>query len=169
VLLLGIAVPLWAKNVQQFPDAKAGLSVYWKRDQNLKDGHVASDMPQINFNLSDRPLIPLPTQDAKQIRRAAGECLTRVPLERRIRLLGVRVGALPNAGRQGWRGEGFEVLVGTGTLMVLLLASRFGFSQGWLNVGATFRRMLKARAEIQYALAQSQWLAMEGERGQSRQ
>jgi DNA polymerase IV len=41
--------------------------------------------------------IPLPTQDAKEIRRAAGECLKRVPLERRIRLLGVRVGALTPA------------------------------------------------------------------------
>jgi DNA polymerase IV len=35
-----------------------------------------------------------PTQDAVHIRRAAGECLKRVPLERRIRLLGVRIGAL---------------------------------------------------------------------------
>jgi len=35
-----------------------------------------------------------PTRDARAIRRAAGECLKRVPLERRIRLLGVRVGAL---------------------------------------------------------------------------
>ena len=35
-----------------------------------------------------------PTQDAQAIRRAAGECLKRVPLERRIRLLGVRVGGL---------------------------------------------------------------------------
>ena len=34
------------------------------------------------------------TQDAKEIRRAAGRCLKRVPLERRIRLLGVRIGAL---------------------------------------------------------------------------
>jgi len=34
------------------------------------------------------------TQDAKAIRRAAGECLKRVPLARRIRLLGVRVGHL---------------------------------------------------------------------------
>ena len=66
-----------------------------------------------------------------------------------------------------WRGEGFEVLMGGGMLMVLLLASQFGFSQGWLNVAATLRRMLKARAEIQYALAQSHWLAMEGERGES--
>ncbi len=35
-----------------------------------------------------------PTDDAQTIRRAAGECLKRVPLDRRIRLLGVRVGAL---------------------------------------------------------------------------
>jgi len=34
------------------------------------------------------------TQDAKEIRRTAGDCLKRVPLERRIRLLGVRIGAL---------------------------------------------------------------------------
>ena len=34
------------------------------------------------------------TQDAATIRRAAGECLKRVALERRIRLLGVRVGGL---------------------------------------------------------------------------
>ncbi|MEI6304117.1 MAG: DNA polymerase IV [Betaproteobacteria bacterium] len=38
--------------------------------------------------------IAVPTQDATVIRRAAGECLKRVPLERRIRLLGVRVGNL---------------------------------------------------------------------------
>jgi DNA polymerase IV len=35
-----------------------------------------------------------PTQDAKVIRRAAGECLKRVTLDRRIRLLGVRASAL---------------------------------------------------------------------------
>jgi len=34
------------------------------------------------------------THDAGVIRRAAGECLKRMPLDRRIRLLGVRVGAL---------------------------------------------------------------------------
>ncbi|MEO8753351.1 MAG: DNA polymerase IV, partial [Casimicrobiaceae bacterium] len=34
------------------------------------------------------------TQDAREIRRAAGSCLKRIPLERRIRLLGVRIGAL---------------------------------------------------------------------------
>jgi DNA polymerase-4 len=35
-----------------------------------------------------------PTQDARAIRRAASECLKRVPLERRIRLLGVRISGL---------------------------------------------------------------------------
>jgi len=34
------------------------------------------------------------TADAATIRRAAGECLRRVPLEQRLRLLGVRVGTL---------------------------------------------------------------------------
>src|SRR5688572_23766609 len=38
-----------------------------------------------------------PTADAAAIRRAAGECLKRVPLDRRIRLLGVRVGTLTPA------------------------------------------------------------------------
>ncbi|HUP93942.1 MAG TPA: DNA polymerase IV [Burkholderiales bacterium] len=42
--------------------------------------------------------IPQPTGDAATIRRAAGECLKRVPLDRRIRLLGVRVGTLSKAG-----------------------------------------------------------------------
>ena len=39
-----------------------------------------------------------PTRDAAAIRRAAGECLKRVPLDRRLRLLGVRVGGLSRAG-----------------------------------------------------------------------
>ena len=41
----------------------------------------------------DRTL-DVPTQDAHVIRRAAGECLKRVTLDRRIRLLGVRASAL---------------------------------------------------------------------------
>ena len=39
-----------------------------------------------------------PTRDAGAIRRAAGECLKRVRLDRRIRLLGVRVGGLSKPG-----------------------------------------------------------------------
>jgi len=41
----------------------------------------------------DRTILE-PTQDMVAIRRAAGECLKRVPLERRIRLLGVRISGL---------------------------------------------------------------------------
>ena len=48
-----------------------------------------------NFKVVTRDnTIDAPTQDAHTIRRAAGECLKRVPLERRIRLLGVRVSGL---------------------------------------------------------------------------
>jgi DNA polymerase-4 len=46
----------------------------------------------------DRTL-EVPTGDAAAIRRAAGECLKRVPLDRRIRLLGVRVGTLSTLGK----------------------------------------------------------------------
>jgi DNA polymerase-4 len=38
------------------------------------------------------------TDDAKTIRRVAGLCLKRVPLDRKLRLLGVRVGKLARAG-----------------------------------------------------------------------
>ena len=47
----------------------------------------------------DRTL-PQPTADAAAIRRAAGECLKRVELTQRLRLLGVRVGALSRPGRE---------------------------------------------------------------------
>jgi DNA polymerase-4 len=42
--------------------------------------------------------LPASTDDAAAIRRAAGECLRRVPLEKRLRLLGVRVTALSPRG-----------------------------------------------------------------------
>ena len=44
-----------------------------------------------------------PTCDARAIRRAAGECLKRVPLDRPIRLLGVRIGSLSKPGAQPQR------------------------------------------------------------------
>ncbi|MEO8038647.1 MAG: DNA polymerase IV [Betaproteobacteria bacterium] len=51
-----------------------------------------------------------PTADGAEIRRAAGQCLKRVPLERRLRLLGVRAGALVRPGTDvnatGKRGVG---------------------------------------------------------------
>lgn len=42
--------------------------------------------------------LPAPVDDLAAIRRAAGECLKRAPLERRLRLLGVRVGSLSRPG-----------------------------------------------------------------------
>ncbi len=51
-----------------------------------------------NFRIVTRDhTIDVPTQDAGIIRRVAGECLKRVSLERRLRLLGVRIGGLSHA------------------------------------------------------------------------
>ncbi len=48
-----------------------------------------------DFRIVTRDLtLPAHTMDARNIRRAAGECLKRVDLTRRLRLLGVRAGAL---------------------------------------------------------------------------
>jgi len=38
--------------------------------------------------------LPVAINEGKDIRQAAGECLKRVPLDHRIRLLGVRAGGL---------------------------------------------------------------------------
>lgn len=54
-----------------------------------------------DFSTVTRDLsLPAATADAATIRQAAGECLRRVPLEQRLRLLGVRVGALSRPGSQ---------------------------------------------------------------------
>jgi DNA polymerase-4 len=45
--------------------------------------------------------IEQPTADSQQIRRAAGLCLKRAPLTQRLRLLGVRVGALEKTAAEG--------------------------------------------------------------------
>ncbi|MDK9715497.1 DNA polymerase IV [Sulfuritalea hydrogenivorans] len=48
-----------------------------------------------DFRIMTRDLtLPEPTADPVVIRRAAGECLRRVPLEKKLRLLGVRASAL---------------------------------------------------------------------------
>ena len=54
-----------------------------------------------DFRIATRELtLPLATSDAKAIRHTAGLCLKRVPLERKLRLLGVRVGTLCRPGAQ---------------------------------------------------------------------
>lgn len=52
--------------------------------------------------------LPVATDEPKIIRRAAGECLKRVSLERRLRLLGVRVGNLSQAGAEDDVAEGLQ-------------------------------------------------------------
>jgi DNA polymerase-4 len=52
-----------------------------------------------DFRIATRELsLPQPTGDAKTIRQAAGLCLKRMVLDRKLRLLGVRVGALCRPG-----------------------------------------------------------------------
>jgi len=51
-----------------------------------------------DFKVVTRDLsLPEPVADAAAIRRAVGECLKRVPLDRRIRLIGVRIASLDRA------------------------------------------------------------------------
>jgi DNA polymerase-4 len=51
-----------------------------------------------DFRIATRDLtLPTPTADPAVIRRAAGECLRRVPLEKKLRLLGVRTSALSSS------------------------------------------------------------------------
>ncbi len=57
-----------------------------------------------DFKIVTRDLsLPAHTLDAQTIRRAAGECLKRVDLTRRLRLLGVRAGNLGCVGRPARR------------------------------------------------------------------
>jgi DNA polymerase IV len=54
------------------------------------------------------------TADAKVIRQTAGQCLKRVPLERRLRLLGVRIGNLDKADLVGEVNKTSQVKSGLG-------------------------------------------------------
>jgi len=56
--------------------------------------------------------LPTPTDDATAIRRAAGACLKRVDLSRRIRLLGVRAGSLERSDGQPAAAPAAESLAG---------------------------------------------------------
>lgn len=56
---------------------------------------VAVKLRYDDFRIATREMsLPLPTGDAKAIRHAAGLCLKRITLDRKLRLLGVRVGTL---------------------------------------------------------------------------
>jgi UDP-GlcNAc:undecaprenyl-phosphate GlcNAc-1-phosphate transferase len=66
-----------------------------------------------------------------------------------------------------WHGQHLAILLGLGILVTLLAAGRLNFSREWFAVGRVLGNSLNMRAEIQYALAQTRWLAMEGTRCQS--
>ncbi len=64
-----------------------------------------------DFRIVTRDLrLGAPTCDAKAIRRAGGECLKRVDLARRLRLLGVRAGTLAPLGQGADAGAGVLVV-----------------------------------------------------------
>jgi DNA polymerase IV len=77
-----------------FTDLCAGLSEDLQR-KGYVGKTIGLKLRFDNFHTVTRDqTLDRPTQDAQTIRRAAGECLKRVALDRRIRLLGVRAGAL---------------------------------------------------------------------------
>lgn len=69
------------------------------RRQGYAGRTIGIKLRYADFHTLTRDLtLPAPVADADAIRRAAGECLRRVPLQERLRLLGVRVSALSKAG-----------------------------------------------------------------------
>ena len=60
-----------------------------------------------NFKTATRDhTLALPVADARTLRQAAGQCLKRVPLQQRLRLLGVRVGSLVRT--EQWEAAGSD-------------------------------------------------------------
>ena len=77
-----------------FTDLCVGLSEDLRR-KGYAGRTIGLKLRYDNFKTVTRnQTIASPTQDSSLIRRTAGECLKRVSLDRRIRLLGVRMGAL---------------------------------------------------------------------------
>jgi UDP-GlcNAc:undecaprenyl-phosphate GlcNAc-1-phosphate transferase len=65
------------------------------------------------------------------------------------------------------RGHWVPVLLGVGTLMLLLCAGKLHFSRHWFAVGRVVGDSLEMRQEIHYALILMRWLALEGGRRSS--
>jgi UDP-GlcNAc:undecaprenyl-phosphate GlcNAc-1-phosphate transferase len=63
-----------------------------------------------------------------------------------------------------WHGQHLPILLGVGTLALLVTAGKCGFSRKWFNVGRVVSNSLAERSEIHYAICHSNWLAMEGAR-----
>ena len=65
------------------------------------------------------------------------------------------------------RGNLIPVLLGIGTLILLLCAGKLRFSRNWFAVGRAVGESLQMREEIQYALTLMRWLELEGGRHNS--
>jgi UDP-GlcNAc:undecaprenyl-phosphate GlcNAc-1-phosphate transferase len=65
------------------------------------------------------------------------------------------------------RGQYLPLILGIAVLAVLLVAGQLNFSREWFAVGRVLGNSMNMRAEIQYAIAQTRWLAMEGTRCQT--
>ena len=63
-------------------------------------------------------------------------------------------------------GQHLAILLGLAVLIVLLLAGQMNFSREWFAVGRVLGNSLNMRSKIQYALAQTRWLEMEGTRSE---
>jgi UDP-GlcNAc:undecaprenyl-phosphate GlcNAc-1-phosphate transferase len=67
-----------------------------------------------------------------------------------------------------WSQEKYlPILAGSAVLIILLAAGQLSFSREWFAVGRVLGGSLEMRSEIQYALHQTRWLAMEGARCKS--
>jgi UDP-GlcNAc:undecaprenyl-phosphate GlcNAc-1-phosphate transferase len=65
------------------------------------------------------------------------------------------------------RGNLIPVLLGAGMFVLLLCAGRLNFSRNWFAVGRVLSHSLEMRREVEYALALTRWLVLEGGRRQT--
>lgn len=66
-----------------------------------------------------------------------------------------------------WHGQYFALFLGIGTLAIIVTAGKFNFSREWFAIGRVLGNSLEARADIQYAICLSRWLALEGNRART--
>jgi len=64
-------------------------------------------------------------------------------------------------------GQFFALILGIGALTVIVLAGKFSFSREWFSVGRVLGNSMVSRADVQYGMCLTRWLALEGSRVQS--
>jgi len=65
------------------------------------------------------------------------------------------------------RGQLIPLLAGLAIIVLLLCAGKLSFSREWFAVGRVVGNSLGMRQEVEYALALTRWLALEGKRSRS--